>query len=276
MKRLLLAGSGFLGGETARLFREAGWDVIALARSSAGPSVLACDITVESALEELRGRIGGVDAILHCASSGRGGAEEYRRIYLLGAQNLLRTFGPAPFLFTSSTSVYAQTDGSWVDEDSPAEPARETGRILRLAEEFVLERGGAVARLAGLYGPGRFVLLDKFLDGRAVIEGDGMRRLNHIHRDDAASALFFLLNHARQGVYNVADDCPLTQFECHEWLSQYFHKPLPPRRPVDRDRKRGWTSKRVSNRKLRRLGWKCAHPSFKEAVPGLAQSNAAG
>ncbi len=73
-------------------------------------------------------------------------------------------------LFTSSTSVYAQRDGSWVTEESETKPARETGRILLETEEFVLGHGGIVARLAGIYGPGRSALLSKFLAGEAIID----------------------------------------------------------------------------------------------------------
>jgi len=276
MRTLLIAGCGFAGKAAARLFHQAGWAVSALTRTGQAAAALsgepypvfACDITGESGLAILRERIGPREAVLHCVSSGRGGADEYLRAYFVGAQNLWRTFSPAKFLFTSSTSVYAQTDGSWVDEDSsPAEPARETGTILRRTEKFVLEQGGCVARLAGLYGPGRSVLLEKFLDGRAVIEGDGSRWINQIHRDDAAGALLFLLDHTpASGIYNVADDSPLTQLECYRWLAEHFRKPMPTNGPPNLDRKRGWTSKRVSNRKLRELGWSCKYPSFKEAV----------
>jgi hypothetical protein len=64
----------------------------------------------------------------------------------------------------------------------------------------------------------------------------------------------------------VADNLPLTQIECYRWLSEHFHMPMPATGEIDRNRKRGWTNKRVSNRKLRALGWQCAYPSFKDAV----------
>ncbi len=277
MGSILIAGCGFLGQAAARLFHEAGWAVSGLTHSAESAAalsgepypVLACDIGDGPALGALRARIGGVDAVVHCVSSGRGGPEEYLRAYLAGAQNLWQAFSPAAFLFTGSTSVYAQTDGAWVDEDSPAEPARETGRILLRTEKFVLEHGGIVTRLAGLYGPGRSVFVRKFLEGRAVIEGAGDRWINQIHRDDAASAVFFLLARgAPAGIYNVCDDTPLPQGECYKWLAEHFQKPLPPHGPLDPNRKRGWTSKRVSNRKLRALGWRCSYPSFKDAMAG--------
>ena len=155
------------------------------------------------------------------------------------------------------------TDGSIVTEDSPAEPQRETGKILRETEKMVLAHGGIVARLAGIYGPGRSASLQRFLDGRAVIEGDGARHLNFIHRDDAASALLFLASkNAARGIYNVTDDAPVSQREFYRQLAEIFQRPLPPDGPVEVDRKRGWTNKRVSSGKLRALGWAAVFPSF--------------
>lgn len=279
MPVVIVAGCGFVGLAAAQLFHQAGWDVVGLthaadsARNLAGEpfEVLACDIADRAALE--KAKLPRADAIIDCVSSRRGGAEEYRRVYFEGAKNLLEIIAPKSFLFASSTSVYAQADGSWVTEESAAAPARDTGLILRSTEDLVLARGGIVARLAGIYGPARSVLLRKFLDGSAVIEGDGSRHLNQIHRADAARALFLLIDrNAPSGIYNVADDHPITQADCYRWLADHFAKPLPAPGPVDLQRKRGVTNKRVSNAKLRALGWQPRFPSFADAVPELVQS----
>lgn len=228
-------------------------------------AIQAHDITDREGLEAARDRMLPVDVLVDCVSSGRGGAEDYRRVYLEGARNLLDVFEPKRFLYTGSTSVYAQTDGSWVDESSPAEPDRETGRILRETEDLITARGGATARLAGLYGPGRSVLFRKFMAGEGLIEGDGSRWMNFCHRDDAAAALWALAAAPEliPGVYNVADDTPLTQLDCYRELAELSARPLPPSGPVDTGRKRGWTSKRVSNARLRAaVAWKPLFPSF--------------
>ena len=221
--------------------------------------------------------------VLFSASSGRGGAERYRAVYLEGARNLAAVFAGARLLYTGSTSVYAQTDGGWVDESGPAEPDRETGRLLRETEEVVLAAGGTVARLAGIYGPGRSILLRRFLAGQAVIEGDGGRWINQAHRDDIVQALAMLSrtpDAVGPAILNVCDDRPLTQLECYTWLAKHFGRPLPPVAPPDYDRKRGWTNKRVSNARLRALGWAPRFPSFFDAVasgldPGQEKSGAA-
>ena len=275
MPRIVIAGCGFVGLAAARVFHSAGWEVLGLTHSQESAEALrgeafpvaACDISDADAVRGIAAQFGEkAGAVIHCASSGRGGAEAYRSVYLEGARNLLEAFASARLLFTSSTSVYAQTDGALVNENSPAEPPRETGRLLRETESLVLARGGSVARLAGIYGPGRSVLLRKFFTGEAVIEGDGGRIVNQVHRDDIASALRVLVEKNATGIFNIADDAPMPQREIYAWLAQRFASPLPPTGPIDPNRKRGWTSKRVSNAKLRALGWQPAFASFFDAV----------
>ena len=275
MPRVVIAGCGFVGLATARVFHAAGWDVLGLTHSPGNAAALAsekfpvapCDIASPDSVRAVATLFGeNPDAVIHCASSGRGGEDAYRTVYFEGALNLLDALAPRRLLFTSSTSVYAQTDGALVREDSAAEPPRETGHILRGTEELVLARGGIVTRLAGIYGPGRSVLLRKFFSGEAVIEGDGARIVNQVHRDDIASALHMLIEKSAAGIFNVSDDAPMPQREIYAWLSQRFALPLPPHGSIDPNRKRGWTSKRVSNAKLRALGWAPQFPSFFDAV----------
>jgi nucleoside-diphosphate-sugar epimerase len=273
MPSILIAGCGFVGRATAALFQEAGWHVAALTRSpsSAGAlaglpyRVAACDITRRESLAALG--LQSPDAVVNCASAGSGGAEAYRQVYFEGTRNLLEVLRPKNFLFTSSTSVYPQNDGSLVTEESPAQPALETALVLRSTEEITLAYGGIVARLAGIYGPGRSMTLQKFFDGRAVIEDGGGRWINQIHRDDAAGAIFFLLNRGSQGgIYNVCDDTPLTQLEYYRRLAELFGKSLPPAGPAGIGGRRTPANKRVSNARLRRLGWQIKYPSFMDAV----------
>jgi nucleoside-diphosphate-sugar epimerase len=212
---------------------------------------------------------GGFDAIIHCASSRGGDAQAYRELYLNGARNLLEAFAGTKILFTSSTSVYAQRDGSWVTEESETKPVTETGRILLEVEKLILQKGGVVVRLAGIYGPRRSALFSNFLNGTATINPNNDRFVNQVHRDDIASAVFLLLNRREQDagqIYNVIDDQPILQSECYRWLAQRLNRPLPPMRQSEQPRKRGDTNKRVSNAKLRRLGWTPQYPTFADAM----------
>jgi nucleoside-diphosphate-sugar epimerase len=285
LPKLLLAGCGFLGEAAAVFFAEAGWQVVALTASAESAAhlagmpfpVLAADISSPAALASVRAAHGPFDLVVHCASSGRGDAEAYRRVYVAGARALAGVFPEARLLFTSSTSVYAQTSGEWVDEISPAEPDRETGRALLAAEAIALAAGGCVLRLAGLYGPGRSVLLQRMRDGSAVLEDGGARWINQIHRDDAARALLAVARAGAPGaIYNAADDTPAMQREVYRWIADFLGRPLPPDGPANPSRKRGWTSKRVSNARLRTLGWAPVFPSYCAALPFVAGAGAAG
>lgn len=263
--KLVLIGHGYLGKAVARDFSAAGWAVDAISRHGENGTI-ACDV---SRGEDV-GKLPDADAVVHCAASGGGGAEAYERVYLGGCRNLLARYPGVPVFFTSSTSVYAQTDGSEVTEDSAADPERATGKVLVAAENLILSAGGTVARLAGIYGPGRSVLLQKFFSGQAIIEENGERLMNHIHRDDAAAAIFHLIAHRLGGIYNVADSAPMSQRAVYEALAETFDVPLPPNGPRDPHRKRGWTHKRVSNRKLRESGWEPRFPVFVDVARQIA------
>lgn len=224
--------------------------------------------------------------MIYAVSSNRGGADAYTAIYRDALKRVLDSWQPTKIIFVSSTSVYAQTSGEEVSELSPTQPERETSRILLEAEKIALDAGGIVVRLSGIYGPGRSVLIKKFLSGQAILEErnfpeiastdtvqpahTGSRWLNQIHRDDAAKALLHLaLLKNASGIYNVTDNTPATQHDVYKWIANYFHKPMPPSGPADLTRKRAWTSKKVSNAKIRSLGWHPNFPSYREALPFL-------
>jgi nucleoside-diphosphate-sugar epimerase len=274
MPRILIAGCGYVGEATADLFHSVGWNVEgwvhskeSAARLSLKPySIHSIDISQRGAVAK---GAGAFDAMIQCASSRGGDVEAYRQIYLNGARHLVETFPKAKILFTSSTSVYAQRDGSWVTEESETKPLRETSRILLEVEKLILENGGIVTRLAGIYGPQRSALLGKFLNGTATIDPNDDRFVNQVHRDDIALALFLLLNREVQEsaqIYNIVDDQPLLQSACYGWLAQRLNRPLPPIRKSEQPRKRGNTNKRVSNAKLNQLGWTPHYPTFGDAM----------
>jgi nucleoside-diphosphate-sugar epimerase len=280
-RSVLIAGCGFVGLPLARKFVRAGWETSAITETKTSAAGLrnepfptyAVDISEKKSFQRLGDR--RFDVVIHCASSGRGGAGKYAEVFFTGTQNLMACLEYGRLIFSSSTSVYAQIDGSWADETCPADPARETSKILRKTEDLVLGYGGTVARLAGLYGPGRNALLQKLLDGRAMIEEDGKRFLNMLHQLDAADALQFLARTGPNGIFNVVDNRPVTEIDWFQYVCQCLNRPIPQVGPRNLDRKRGWTNKRVCNRKLRALGWDPVYPTFKEglAAEGLSASN---
>ena len=279
MPRILIAGCGYAGEATADLFHAEGWDVEGWTASAESAGRLGGKPYVVRAMNFAAAPPPAsdteFDAVIHCASSRGGGADAYRRIYLEGARNLASSFPRALLVFTSSTSVYAQTGGEWVTEQSPAEPERETGRVLREAEEFALANGGIVARVAGIYGPGRSALLRKFLSGEVLLDPASDRFSNQAHRDDIAAALLFLvrryaraprLQNSHLRIFNVADGNPLPVRDCFQWLARHFDRPLPPASSTALPRKRGNSNKRVSSAKLQALGWTPRFPDFATAM----------
>jgi nucleoside-diphosphate-sugar epimerase len=275
VRRVLIAGCGYVGTAAADLFHDVGWAVEGWTRSAESASGLSGNpysihsIDISAANQIATAPPGNFDTVIHCASTRGGDVDAYRRVYWDGARNLLSRFSGARFLFTSSTSVYAQKDGSWATEESSADPELETGRILRETEKFVLARGKIVARLGGVYGPGRSALLKKFLSGQAIIDPENDRYVNQVHRDDVAAAFFVLLERRQQPpaeIYNVVDNKPVSLSECYRWLAERLGRPLPAAGGSPTKRKRGESNKRVSNAKLRALGWAPRYPSFVEGM----------
>ena len=268
--RVLVIGCGYVGQPLATVLL-ATHDVYVLSRSakpSAGDvRAIGGDITDAEALKSVLPR--EFDVVINTASSTKGGVEEYRSVYLEGTRNLLSHLQFQKYIWTSSTSVYAQTDGSVITEESVADPSSPTSRILRETEELVLGKGpGIVLRLAGIYGPGRGHLFQQYLRGEARIHGEGTRWLNMVHCDDAVGAIIAALDNGRPGeIYNVGDNEPVTERAFFTWLAKRLKGELPP--SVDEaeraGRKRGVTNKRVSNRKLREeLDYEFVYPTFRE------------
>jgi nucleoside-diphosphate-sugar epimerase len=278
--RVLIVGCGYVGLPLGVELIRQGHEVFGLRRSpaeelkSAGLTPLKADIT---APETLAGLPRDFDWVVNCAASGGGSVEDYRRLYLEGTRNLIEWLAPSPpqkFVYTSSTSVYGQNDGSLVKEQSPTEPQAETARVLVETEKLLLEAAQAkqfpsvILRVAGIYGPERGYWFKQFLRDEARLDGKGERLLNMIHRDDLIGVVIAALKNGRAGeVYNAVDDEPVSQLKFFEWLGGTLDKPLPPSVTEDTEanRKRGVTNKKVSNRRLKmELGYQFKYPTFRQ------------
>jgi nucleoside-diphosphate-sugar epimerase len=280
--RALIVGCGYVGLPLGAELVKQGHEVFGLRRGTgaeadlkaAGITPLTADITKAEQLAQLPG---GYDWVVNCVSASGGGAEEYREVYLQGTRNLVEWLGAAPpkkFVYTSSTSVYGQDDGSLVKENSSTEPAVETGKLLVQTEQVLLAAArerkfpAVILRVAGIYGPDRGYWFKQYLSNEARIEGNGARIMNMIHRDDVVGAIIAALKSGRPGeVYNAVDDEPVSQLAFFQWLSGPLGKDLPPSAPEDAEvvRKRGVTNKKVSNRRLKmELGYQFKYPTFRQ------------
>ena len=279
--RVLIVGCGYVGLPLGMDLVKQGHEVFGLRRSRsadeelkvAGLTPVHADITKSETLAALPRDF---DWAVNCTASGGGEPDEYRRLYLGGNQNLVEWLAAAPpkkFVYTSSTSVYGQNDGSSVKESSATEPEPETGKVLVETERFLVEAAqqkklpAVILRVAGIYGPERGYLLKQYLKNEARIEGKGERALNMIHRDDLVGVIIAALKSGRPGeIYNAVDDEPVSQWRFFEWLAGTLDKDLPPLAAEDAEanRKRGRTNKKVSNRKLKmELGYQFKYPNFR-------------
>ncbi len=211
--RVLIAGCGYIGLPLGKELARQGHAVFGLRRSalaaaelkSAGITPLHADITRPETLAKLPRDF---DWAVNCTASGGGGADDYRKIYLEGNSNLVSWLAGSPlqkFVYTSSTSVYGQNDGSVVNEKSPVEPDAETSKVLAATEKLLLAAAqkenfpAVILRVAGIYGPARGHAFKQFLKNAARIEGDGARWLNMIHRDDLIGVIIAALRAAKPG-----------------------------------------------------------------------------
>jgi len=280
--RVLIVGCGYVGLPLGAELVKQGHEVFGLRRSdaasaeltAAGIHPLTADITQPDKLAKLPAPF---DWVVNSVSSSKGGADEYRAVYLEGTRNLIEWLAPAPpkkFLFTSSTSVYAQTDGSVVKEDAPTEPQSPTSRLLVETESLLLKAANernfpaVILRVAGIYGPERGHLFLQYLRNEARIAAKGERFLNMIHRDDLVAAIVAALKSGRPSqIYNAVDNEPVAQIHFFRWLSETLGKFMPPFATGEEaaGRKRGLTNKRVSNRRLRsELGMHFKYPTFRQ------------
>ncbi|MBP7149853.1 MAG: SDR family oxidoreductase [Acidobacteria bacterium] len=279
MRRVLIAGCGYVGAELARRLVAAGDLVVALRRreppGGEGIVPLAADLAHPALLAGLA-RLPRPDAVVYAASADVHEDTAYETAYVTGVRNLLaalRASGAAPrFVFVSSTGVYGQHGGEWVDEDSPAEPAGFAGRRLLEGEHLVADSGldGIVLRLGGIYGPGRVPLIESVLRGAAVIPEGEPRYTNRIHRDDAARALEHLLRLPRPDPLYLGVDCePAPLSEVLRWIARELRMPEPPSGPGGAAA--SWTrgSKRCSNRRLLASGFRFEYPSYREGFRAL-------
>lgn len=227
---------------------------------------------------ELAALPGPFDWVVNTVASGHGGEDDYRRVYYEGTQHLVDWLAGSPikkYVYTSSTGVYGQTDGSLVKEDAPTQPGTPTGEWLVKTEELLRaahrERNfpAVILRVAGIYGPGRGHYFHQYLRNEARIPGKGERLMNMIHQDDVVGSIVAALKSGRAGeIYNAVDDEPVAQVHFFRWLSETLGKWMPPfvaEEPADALRKRGLTHKKVSNRRLRmELGVQLKYPNFRK------------
>lgn len=279
-KTLMIAGCGDVGGRLGQQLSAAGWTVYGLRRSVAllpqGIRPVAGDLHADACPAAWPSE--PLDYLVYCAAATDHDEAGYRAAYVDGLRRVLTWLAqysqrPKRLLFVSSSGVYGQQLGEWVDEQSPAEAGSYSGRIMREAEQLALKSGlpASLVRLTGLYGPGREWLLKQVRQGYRVVSEPPLYG-NRIHVDDAAGLLAYLLQADARGValdncYIGVDDQPAPLHDVVAWLREQ----LEISHWSDDSTVRRSGSKRCSNARARALGWTPQYPSYREGYRAILQ-----
>lgn len=276
--RLLIFGCGFLGSRVAQQWRERGGTVAAVTRSTEKASQLAAQgiepIVADLMRPETLTALPSASRVLYCVGYDRSSSWSKESLYIDGLTHVLEALQGRidRFAYVSSTSVYGQDDGSWIDETSTTDPTTEGGRICLAAEQRLRERvhHATILRMSGLYGPDRLLARVDQLRAGEPIGGNPEAWLNLVHGDDAARACVAALSAPSPGpLYLVSDDRPLTRREYFTALAQQVGAPPPnfSGAPTSRHTPDG-LNKRCRNERVKRelrLLWQ--HPEIAQELP---------
>ncbi|QDU36752.1 short chain dehydrogenase [Maioricimonas rarisocia] len=280
MRRLII-GCGYLGERVARRWLEAGETVYAVTRSTqraaefeqAGMIPVVADVMQPAALDALP----DCECVLHAVGFDRSSSYDKRALYVEGLKNVLQRLpdSVARLFFISSTSVYGQQDGEWVDETSACEPTSEGGQICLEAETLIRKRfagndrcRAVILRPSGLYGPGRLLARTEQLRSGVPLRGNPEAWLNLVHIDDVAQAVILAANAADPAeTYLVSDTQPLRRADYYSRLAALVDAPP----PVFADAAASEGSplnKRCCSKKIcEELNLQFRYPSVKEGLP---------
>ena len=274
--RVWIAGSGYVGTRLAGVLRAQGHEVWTLRRraDTNDPQTLCGDLTRPDTLS----LPSGLTHVVFCAGLKQAAPAEYEALFVQGITGVLDLLEREPHpiervLFTSTTGVHHETEGRWIDEDTPPHPARDTARFYQQAEQIVAAGPfpSVVARLSGIYGPGRDRLLRSVRDETARRYPGPARYLNHIHLDDAAGALAHLLLLPRtHPAYLVTDHEPADRNAMLCWIADALRRDHPPW--LDESETPPFTrggNKRCNNHRLLDSGYAFRYPTYREGYASL-------
>ncbi|MGZ4980194.1 MAG: 2-dehydropantoate 2-reductase N-terminal domain-containing protein [Methylobacter sp.] len=274
MAKILIVGCGAIGSELAAVLSAQGHDVTGLKRKpqlslSGSIRYVAADISSSADLAGLDSDF--TQAFFIVSPDGRD-EHGYRAVYETGLDNLLARLPQIPWLMVSTTSVYGQSQGEWVDEDSVAEPANITSQLIRQAEQKLLALNPAniVVRFSGIYGPGREYLLRLAMQAPAIQQTPPYFT-NRIHQRDCVGVLAFLLEQRLAGnalaqCYLASDDDPAPMWDVMTWLADRLHCAPSSVKTVDAD---AGMNKRCCNARLKAQGYRFQYPSYRDGYSEL-------
>jgi nucleoside-diphosphate-sugar epimerase len=289
IRQRLIVGFGYLGTRVAPLWTNAGDVVYATTRradrfaaiEAAGCRPVLWDVLAPAG----EGAIGGlarVDTVLYCVGFDRRQGREMRDVYVDGLSATLDRLPPfGRLLYISSTGVFGDAAGEWIDEQSPPAPIDPAGEVCLEAERLLQRRAAemnwdvVVFRLAGIYGPGRMIGLESLREGRPIA-GDPTSHLNLIHVEDAANVVAAAADRPdANGCYIVADGRPVQRRDFYEYSAQQIGAP-PPMFDGSAARRGRGDRRLCSDRMKRELSATLRYPDFRAGLQSCGPQGSAG
>jgi len=276
--RVAIAGCGDVGARLALQLQATGWHVTGIRRNLARlpPGLPGLQADFAEAACPAGWETLAPDYLVYAVAADQHDEAGYRRAYLDGLANVMSWVkqtaqAPKRLVFVSSSSVYGQANGEWVNEASPTAPGGYAGRIMLEAESLAGSSRipATVVRLTGIYGPGRERLINQARQG-AHAEQEPPQYGNRIHADDAAGLIAHLLRadragEALAGCYLGVDDNPAPLHEVLAWLRKQLDVEVSGEAsPVRRT-----GSKRCSNALARGIGWAPRYPDYQQGYAAL-------
>lgn len=266
MANMLIFGMGYTASHLADRLRARGWDVLGTTTDGRGASV---------AFTDERAVLSALRSATHILSSVPPADGEDPVLVRYGDALAI---APASWVgYLSSTGVYGDADGAWVDESAPIKGRRPDRNEADSAWQ-ALRSNVSVFRLPGIYGPGRSIL-DRIIEGRAHRIDLPEQVFSRVHVDDIAGGVIASFR-GPAGVYNLADDEPCHQNRLVEWGSAMLGAPLPALQSIEEAglspaaRAFYAENRRVANGRAKRLlGWTPRYPTFREGLRACAAAD---
>lgn len=278
MAHVLIAGCGVVGTALGLRLVSDKHVVWGLRRDVSKLPVAFQRVEADLQLPRTLDRLPDVDVAVFSAAPNQSSQEAYTALYLTGFQYLLHALRNSRrlrrMIMISSTSVYGQRGGEWVDESSETKPTHFTGQTLLQSETLLRESQlpYTVLRAAGIYGPERRRLLLSIQAGEATYPNDVVQYTNRIHRDDCAGALQHLIGMAEpQALYLGADSDPIDKKTLLTWLAAQLGAPEP--RASEQPDTERTTNKRCCNDRLLESGYTLRYPSFRDGYRSILIQN---
>lgn len=276
MVKTLIAGCGDIGIRLANRLLDSEHEVWGIRRNTGnlpdGIHAITGDMSDNEQFPELPLEL---DYVVYCAAAGERSEIRYRQTYVEGLKNLLGKLDQQPnkkplIIFVSSTAVYAQNKGEWVDENSETKPKSFSGQILLEAEKLLAESGyrHSVVRLGGIYGLGRAHFINKVKNGEVTVSEQYPQYTNRIHCEDCAGVLQHIIQLETPGsCYVAVDNAPVSRGEVADWMALQLAIDKPTR--IEPEKTAVAQNKRCKNTLLIKSGYRFQFPTYREGYAAV-------